>query len=99
MGLDCEKFDFIDAPSSTAIENALKQLRILGAIKSSKNELTRTGKNMSKFPLDPKYSKLLLAAPAFGCLEEVKYKNRKFTSIRNGLETIFFFIIASDNLD
>lgn len=71
MGVDCENFDFIDAPSPTAIENALKQLKLLGAIKSHKNELTRIGKMMAKFPLDPKYSKMLLTAPSFGCLEEV----------------------------
>lgn len=71
MGVDCETFDFIDAPSPIAIENALKQLRLLGATKSAKNELTHLGKMMSKFPLDPKYSKMLLTAPNFGCLEEV----------------------------
>lgn len=72
IGIDCEKFDFIDAPSSTSIEIAMKQLKLLGAIKMGKiNELTPIGQNMAKFPLDPKYSKMLLSAPSFGCLEEV----------------------------
>lgn len=72
LGIDCEKFDFIDAPLPSAIENALKQLRLLGAVKIGKNnELTQLGKNMAKFPLDPKYSKIILSAPNFGCLEEV----------------------------
>lgn len=72
IGIDCESFDFIDAPSTSAVDSAVKQLRLLGAIKPDQgNELTQLGKNMAKFPLDPKYSKILLSAPAFGCLEEV----------------------------
>lgn len=72
IGIDCENFDFIDAPPSNAIQTALKQLEFLGAVKiGSTNELTALGRNMVKFPLDPKYSKILLSAPSFGCLEEV----------------------------
>lgn len=78
IGIDCEKFDFIDAPPQTALDTAIKQLKLLGAIKTGKmNELTPLGKNMSKFPLDPKYSKMLLTAPSFGCLEEVNNKTEK----------------------
>lgn len=74
LGIDCEKFDFINAPPVTATTNALRQLEFLGAIKISKtNELTQLGRNMAKFPLDPKYSKIILSAPSFGCLEEVCY--------------------------
>lgn len=72
IGIDCETFDFIDAPPATAITNALKQLEFLGAVKTGKvNELTPLGRNMAKFPLDPKYSKIILSAPSFECLEEV----------------------------
>lgn len=35
--------------------------------------LTSVGKKMSIFPIDPKFSKILLNGPEFGCLEEVKY--------------------------
>lgn len=70
--IDCQTFDFIDAPSPAAIEIAIDQLKLLGAVKQGKiNELTQLGRNMAKFPLDPKYSKMLLTAPSFGCLEEV----------------------------
>lgn len=74
MGIECKTFDFIDAPPKAAIENAVKQLKLLGAIKmDQENELTQLGKNMAKFPLDPKYSKMLLSAPSFECLEEVMF--------------------------
>ena len=72
LGIDCRKFDFIDSPDSQSIELALNQLVALGAVHIGKQtELTELGKKMAKFPLDPKYSKVLLMAPQFGCLEEV----------------------------
>lgn len=48
------------------------QLFALGALKSAIcDDLTQLGRNMSKFPLDPRFSKILLAAPSFDCLQEV----------------------------
>ncbi|CAH2243108.1 jg14404 [Pararge aegeria aegeria] len=42
-----------------------------GAIDNENNpELTVLGKKMTAFPIDPKYSKVLLCAPEFNCLEE-----------------------------
>lgn len=72
IGIDCRKFDFIDCPSFQSIELALNHLIALGAVSSGKHpELTEIGKKMALFPLDPKYSRILLTAPSFGCLEEV----------------------------
>lgn len=72
IGVDCRKFDFIDRPDQDAIDLAINQLSLLGAVTNGKMlELTELGGKMAKFPLDPKYSKMLLAAPSFGCLEEV----------------------------
>lgn len=74
LGIDCRKFDFIDCPDAQSIELAINQLVALGAVNQGKQpELTEVGKKMAKFPLDPKYSKVLLMAPQFGCLEEVNY--------------------------
>lgn len=75
LGIDCRKFDFIDCPGPQSIDLALSQLTSLGAVISGKQttELTELGRKMAKFPLDPKYSKILLTAPSFGCLEEVSY--------------------------
>lgn len=33
--------------------------------------MTVLGKKMASFPIDPKYSKVLLSAPEFNCLDEV----------------------------
>lgn len=72
LGINCRKFDFLDKPSDDDLNNALKQLHQLGAVtKSNGEELTPLGRNMSKFPLDPRFSKMLLCSSDFGCLEEV----------------------------
>lgn len=56
------------------MEVAIKQLSALGAVSVAGKalELTEVGRHMAKFPLDPKYSKMLMMAPSFGCLEEVR---------------------------
>lgn len=52
-----------------------------GAIHNENNpELTVLGKKMTAFPIDPKYSKILLCAPEYNCLEEV-------------LNTVIFFLL------
>lgn len=72
IGIDCTKFDFIDCPNNQSIELALNQLVALDAVRIGKQtELTEIGRKMAKFPLDPKYSKILLTASSYGCLEEV----------------------------
>lgn len=72
LNIDCKNFDFIDMPPQEAVTSALKQLYRLTAIKDPMTpNLTEMGKKMCKFPLDPQYSRILLAAPAFGCLEEM----------------------------
>lgn len=72
LGIDCKEFDFIDSPDTQSIQSAINQLIALEAINSGKqNELTELGRKMAKLPLDPKYSKILLSAPSYGCLQEV----------------------------
>jgi len=73
MGIsNISKFDFMDPPSGDAIQNALQELWLLGAIESVESEkLTDTGKCMANFPLDPKLSRCILAAHNETCTEEV----------------------------
>lgn len=72
LGIDCEKFDFMDIPSSDSIDAALKELKSLGAITSVKEPgLNVLGRRMAKFPLNPRYSKILLSAQEYDCLDEV----------------------------
>ena len=81
---DIASFDFLDSPPTDAIEGALRQLVLLDAIECTnpndvKGEkylgksfkLTETGKKMSIFPLDPRYSRTIISAEDLGCTEEV----------------------------
>lgn len=71
-GINIETFDFMDKPPREAIELAFKQLKQLGAIKSVQSpQLTDTGKQMAKFPLDPNYSKILISSTKFDCVSEI----------------------------
>ncbi|XP_011197201.2 ATP-dependent RNA helicase DHX33 [Bactrocera dorsalis] len=73
LGIDCRTFDFLDRPTPEAVDDAYRKLEALGAVRNYKikPELTTLGQQMSQFPLDPRYSKLLLSASAFGCMEEM----------------------------
>ena len=71
MGIDdLVNFDFVDPPPSTTLARALEMLFFLGAL-DDEGELTRLGRQMSEFPLDPHMSKCLLTAHSYGCLSEV----------------------------
>lgn len=61
------KFDFIEPPSPETMFRALDHLVHLGVL-DTKGELTSLGSLMSFFPLEPKYTKVLIAAAKNGCL-------------------------------
>nr|XP_018904073.1 PREDICTED: putative ATP-dependent RNA helicase DHX33 [Bemisia tabaci] len=72
IGINAMKFDFMDKPNEQSIKEALLQLKDLGAITNIENpSLTQLGKLMSQFPLDPRYSKILICAQNYECLEEI----------------------------
>ncbi|GAB6021154.1 Putative ATP-dependent RNA helicase dhx33 [Chamberlinius hualienensis] len=73
MGInDLLNFDFMDKPSTENMVAALDQLQLLGAVENKDQwELTSCGKQMSSFPVDPRFSKILLASKDFNCTEEV----------------------------
>ncbi|XP_071538136.1 ATP-dependent RNA helicase DHX33 isoform X2 [Panulirus ornatus] len=66
-------FDFIDKPSLDGVKQAVEQLTLLGAVtvRSEALELTEAGKKMAQFPLDPRYAKVILDGPEYGCTDEV----------------------------
>lgn len=66
-------FDFIDKPSPASIKQAVEQLTLLEAVvmKAGQLELTDLGKKMAQFPLEPRYSKVILSGPQYGCTDEV----------------------------
>lgn len=67
---DLLHFDFMDPPPEKALIRSLEQLYALGAL-NGLGELTKLGRRMAEFPLDPMMAKSLLASEQFGCTEEV----------------------------
>ena len=65
---DLVNFDFMDPPPSPTLIRALEDLYALGAL-SDEGDLTSVGRRMSKFPIDPKLAKSILAASFYGCLD------------------------------
>ncbi|NXP82224.1 DHX33 helicase, partial [Ramphastos sulfuratus] len=66
-------FDFMSKPSPEAIQAAIEQLELLGAVEWKEDQLVLTplGKKMAAFPLEPKFSKTILLSPKFHCTEEI----------------------------
>lgn len=60
----------MDPPSSQALISAMQLLYSLGAL-DEEGLLTKLGRRMADFPLDPPLSKMLLASVDFGCSDEV----------------------------
>ncbi|KAE8650135.1 pre-mRNA-splicing factor ATP-dependent RNA helicase DEAH10 [Cucumis sativus] len=74
LGVDnVTEFDFLEAPPRQAIFKSLEQLILLGAITNDgKLKLSDpVGHQMARIPLDPIYSKALIVASQFNCLEEM----------------------------
>jgi ATP-dependent RNA helicase DHX8/PRP22 len=71
MGInDLLGFDFMDPPPPATLVSALEELYNLGAL-DEEGLLTRLGRKMAEFPLDPPLSKVLIASVDLGCSEEV----------------------------
>ncbi|KAK6623572.1 hypothetical protein RUM43_009424 [Polyplax serrata] len=72
LGINILNFDFMDKPPKESLKSALVELKMLGAIDSTENpQLTKLGRQMAQFPVDPRYSKILLSACDFGCVDEI----------------------------
>ncbi|KAG5458840.1 MAG: hypothetical protein BJ554DRAFT_860, partial [Olpidium bornovanus] len=67
---DLVAFDFMDPPPAETLMRALEQLYALGAL-NDKGELTKLGRRMAEFPLDPPLAKMIIASEKFGCVEEI----------------------------
>uniref|UniRef100_A0ACD5TH42 Uncharacterized protein n=1 Tax=Avena sativa TaxID=4498 RepID=A0ACD5TH42_AVESA len=67
---DLVNFDFMDPPASESLLKALEELFALGAL-NRRGELTKTGRRMAEFPLDPMLSKAIVASEKYRCSEEV----------------------------
>ncbi|KAK3913291.1 ATP-dependent RNA helicase DHX8 [Frankliniella fusca] len=71
MGInDLLHFDFMDAPPVESLIMALEQLHSLSAL-DSEGLLTRLGRRMAEFPLEPNLSKMLIMSVHLQCSDEV----------------------------
>ena len=71
MGInDLLHFDFMDAPPVESLVMALEQLHSLSAL-DDEGLLTRLGRRMAEFPLEPPLCKVLIMSVQLGCSEEV----------------------------
>lgn len=65
-------FRWFDAPEEGALLRAEKLLHDLGAL-DAKGDLTDDGKHMAALPLEPRFSRLLLAGVKYGCVAEAAF--------------------------
>ncbi|GAB3624896.1 ATP-dependent RNA helicase HrpA [Mariniluteicoccus endophyticus] len=74
---DITDFPFVEPPDSSQIADGLRLLDELGALEPAKGgartapRLTKTGKRLSRIPLDPRLARMLVEAEKQGCLDEV----------------------------
>ncbi len=75
LGLgDIQKFPFLQKPDSRFINDGIKLLDELGALKPERKDglkLTSLGTRLSRLPIDPRLARMVLAASERGCLNEV----------------------------
>lgn len=71
MGInDLLHFDFMDPPPTNTMLTALEELYALSAL-DDEGLLTRLGRKMADFPMEPSLSKVLIAAVDLGCSDEL----------------------------
>ncbi|CDU25540.1 probable ATP dependent RNA helicase [Sporisorium scitamineum] len=71
MGInDLVNFDFMDPPPAQTLLTALESLYALSAL-DDEGLLTRLGRKMADFPMEPMMSKMLIASVDLGCSEEM----------------------------
>ncbi|MCY7296396.1 ATP-dependent RNA helicase HrpA [Alteromonas sp. a30] len=74
LGLgDISQFPFVQAPDSRNVNDGIKLLQELQAIKKQQGQwrLTPHGRKMVRLPIDPRYARMVIAASEYDCLQEV----------------------------
>ena len=65
-----EDFPFLEAPSPRMVADGYQLLAELGAV-DERNELTEIGWRLAKFPIDPRISRMVIAAQEQHCVTEI----------------------------
>lgn len=67
---DLVHFDFMDPPPPATLIRALEQLYALGGLNDD-GDLTKTGRRMAEFPLDPMLSKMIISGEKYKCVDQI----------------------------
>lgn len=67
---DLLHFDFMDRPPAETLMRSLEHLYALGAL-NDRGELTKLGRKMAEFPVDPMMSKAIIASESAGCVADI----------------------------
>ena len=71
MGInDLIGFDFMDPPPVQTLISAMETLFALGAL-DDEGLLTKLGRLMAEFPLEPQLAKMMLTSVDLGCSDEI----------------------------
>ena len=85
MGInDLLGFDFMDPPPHQTMLAALEELYALGAL-DDEGLLTRLGRRMTDFPMDPALAKSLIISTSTGCSEEMLSIVSMISANQNGV--------------
>lgn len=68
---DVAGFPWLEAPEAKALARAESLLRDLGALAGRTASITETGRRMLRFPVHPRYARMLLEADTRGCVRPV----------------------------
>ncbi|KAL1692869.1 pre-mRNA splicing factor [Schizophyllum commune] len=63
-------FEFMDPPPGETLMRALELLYALGAL-NDRGDLTKLGRRMAEFPVDPMLSKAIISSEQYHCTDEV----------------------------
>jgi ATP-dependent helicase HrpA len=68
---DIAEFPFMDPPDRRNIQDGMALLTELGALSEGGRGLTPLGRRLARLPIDPRLSRMVLAAERNGCVREV----------------------------
>ncbi|PKG84547.1 ATP-dependent RNA helicase HrpA [Colwellia sp. 75C3] len=83
---DIANFPFVEAPDNRNITDGIRLLEEIAAVESLGNptkgtdkgkqsttatQLTKSGRLLAKFPIDPRLAKMVVTAIEFGCIEQI----------------------------
>ncbi|EGG19093.1 DEAD/DEAH box helicase [Cavenderia fasciculata] len=69
MGIEnVEKFPFPTPPEQVSLKTAVRTLVYLGALEKETNHVTSIGDQMSKFPVSPRFARMIMLGQQHGCL-------------------------------